>query len=308
MRVRRDLEQRLRAQEQAHHHRRAHRRQHHRSQNPRAPRADHLFDHKKHRRNRRVEGRRQPRRRSYRRDQAHLLARKMQPPPQRRRDSRAHLQRRIFRPQRLAAADGQRAGQEFPDHRVEGNISVVDVYRGLGLRDAAALHPRKNPLHHERQQQPRQRRHQHDAHRARPGRQRPDARSQQPPVRVVDGDAEANHGQAREQPDDHREEQKEVVLAHGKNGARPLQCIGQARSHPLREIYLAALAGNFRTPLRRLFGRALPLRERVTAKAWLPALCRWVWRAGSWMGLRSGPDARDGGIGRVVGRAAVLRG
>jgi hypothetical protein len=72
---RRNTEHRLRAPEPARHHDARNRRQHNRAQHRRAPLPDHLFDDKQNRRDRRVERRRKPCRRSNRRKHAQLLAR-----------------------------------------------------------------------------------------------------------------------------------------------------------------------------------------------------------------------------------------
>ena len=59
-------------------------------------------------------------------------------------DAGADLEGRIFRAERVAAADGEGGEQEFADHSTGRDVAVVDVEGGLGLVDAAAADLRED--------------------------------------------------------------------------------------------------------------------------------------------------------------------
>ncbi len=75
---------------------------------PARPLPDHFLNHEQDRRDGRIERRRQPRRRTHRRKDPQPLARKPHLAADQRGHARADLQRRVFRPERVAAADRQR--------------------------------------------------------------------------------------------------------------------------------------------------------------------------------------------------------
>ena len=79
--------------------------------------------------------------------QAKFFAGDLQPAAESGGDAGADLQRRIFRTERLSGADGERGADEFSDRGAEGNESVEDVERGLGLVDAAAADAGKDVEH-----------------------------------------------------------------------------------------------------------------------------------------------------------------
>ena len=89
-----------------------------------------------------------------------LVPGKFQTPAERGSDSRSHLQGRIFRTKRLAAADRQRTRQKFSDDGSEGHVPVEYVDGGLGLVHAAAAGAGKEFLDQKSDDQAGSRRHQ----------------------------------------------------------------------------------------------------------------------------------------------------
>ena len=87
------------------------------------------------------------RRGAYGRNQPHILSRQLEQAAEAGRDTRAHLERRIFRAQRIPGADGQRARNELPRIVLEGHIAVRGIDGGLRLIDAAAFCPWEYLLH-----------------------------------------------------------------------------------------------------------------------------------------------------------------
>ena len=148
----------------------------------------------------------------------------MQPASECGSDARTHLQRGVLGAQGLPAADCERAHQEFPDDGVERDVAVVNVNGGLGLGDSAAAHVGEKPQHQEGQNQPREGGHHDHAHR--PGSER---RAQQPKPRVIDGDAETHHCEPGKKPDDHRKQQKKIILAHRQQSANAVGDSGRRR-------------------------------------------------------------------------------
>ena len=196
------------------------RREHDGAKRARAPRADHLLDDEQHGRDRRVERGRQARRRADRRNQPQLVARQLQPASEERRQARANLQRRILRPERVPAADGQRAREELRDDGAERDVAVRDVDGGLGLLDAAAAR------HREDEARPRgghdqagQRGHEHDA---REGRLERRPEQQQPAP--FDRDAEADDREAGEDADQDGEQQEQLRLLEPGQDDAPRRC------------------------------------------------------------------------------------
>ena len=100
--------------------------------------AHHFFEREQHGRHRRVESRRQRRRRAHRNQLANPVRAQAQTPAEHRRDSRAHLHRRPFASQRDAAGERCRAAPELPEHRAKADEAVAQEQRRFGLRDAAA--------------------------------------------------------------------------------------------------------------------------------------------------------------------------
>ena len=79
-------------------------------------------------------------------------------------DAGADLQRRIFRPQGVSRADGQRRRDELANGSTEGNVAVIDVERGFGLIDPAPPRPREDMNDQHRDDQAREARRQQHPH------------------------------------------------------------------------------------------------------------------------------------------------
>ena len=120
------------------------------------PPPDDFFNDEEHRRNRRVESGCQACRRAYRGDKAHAVARQAHFASQYRGEASTDLQRRIFWAQRMSRPDRKGCRNEFPDRRPKGNMSVVDVQRGLGLIDATTARRGKKVNDEKRDHQSRQ--------------------------------------------------------------------------------------------------------------------------------------------------------
>ena len=112
--------------------------------------ADDFLEREQHRRDRRVEGRRQRAGRADRHEIPHPLRRQLQPAADHRREPGADLDRRALAPHRVPGADAQHAGEELAERHARRDDAAVQVIRRLGLRHAAAAHVGK----HLRQQDP----------------------------------------------------------------------------------------------------------------------------------------------------------
>ncbi len=99
-------------------------------------------------------------RRAHRSKQPQFVPGKFQAPAERGGNSRSHLQGRIFRAERLSAADRKRAGHKFSDDRPERHVAVEYVYGRLGLIHAAAARGQKELLDQKGDDQSGSRRHQ----------------------------------------------------------------------------------------------------------------------------------------------------
>ena len=183
------------------------RREHDRAKRACAPRPDHLLDDEQHRRDRRVERGRQARRRTDGGNQPQLVTRQLQPASEERRQARTNLQGRILRPERVTAADCQRACDELRDDGTEGDVAVRDVHGGLCLLDTAAARRREDEDDQRGDQQADHRGHEHDA---REGRLERRPEQQQPAP--FNRDAEADDREAGEDADQDGEQQKQLRL------------------------------------------------------------------------------------------------
>src|SRR5581483_10201029 len=173
-----------------------------------APASDDFLDHKQDGGDRRVEGGGETGGGAQRRDEPHSLAREVQPAPDGRGETGAHLQRGIFRTEGVSAADGKRRGDELPDDGAKGNGAVVDVDGGLGLIDAAAASAREEAHHQKRDEQS-------GRGRGRQGAQwrGGESRAEHPQARPFNGETEADHGQAGVHADHNRQQQEVLFFA-----------------------------------------------------------------------------------------------
>ena len=136
--VRRNVEQRLVAQDEVQHHPGRGRTQHHRAEHRRVHVAQNFFERKQHGRDRRIERRRQRRRAAHRHQRLHVRRAQTETPADHRGDPGADLHRRAFAAERDAARQRNRAAQKFAEHRAQRDVPVADEQRELRLRDAAA--------------------------------------------------------------------------------------------------------------------------------------------------------------------------
>src|SRR5208283_4629417 len=107
------------------------------------------------------------------------------------------LERGIFGSERLAGADGERRADKFSDGGAEGDKSVVDVERGLGLIHAT---PADAGAHVEHERAPDQAGERWNCEQAPAVGLR--ERTEQGEVHPVDGEAEADHREAGKDSDE----------------------------------------------------------------------------------------------------------
>ena len=168
--------------------------------------ADDLFEGEQHGRHRRVECRGQRTGRAHGDEVPNAARRQTQPAADDGGETGANLDRRTLASHRMAGADAQHAGDEFAQRHAAGDHSAGQVVRRFGLRNAAPAHIGKDLGQQESGD---------EAHERGDGKESKTRRRQaeQPMAGLLDGDREQHRGEARQDADDDRQDQKQLILA-----------------------------------------------------------------------------------------------